>query len=500
MPSSFLWYDLETFGLEPRYDRIAQFAAARTDERLEPTGERIVLYCKPSPDYLPSPQSCLVHGITPQYALEAGLGEYEFATRIRAAMSVPGTTVAGFNSLKFDDEFVRNLLYRNLYDPYEREYRSGNSRWDLIDLARAARDLRPEGIVWPEDDEGRPIFTLGALARANGVAHESAHDAMHDVLATIDLARLVRSRQPKLYEWYLSHRTRDSLRPLIDLVDRRPLVHTSVSYTSPRGCTTLVAPIALDPENRNQLLAIDLRFDPAPIVGLPVEELRRRVFTKAELLDEERIPLSRIRLNRCPFLAPINTLSDEAAQRLGIDIVACREHLSAIVRAPELIQKLSAVFDSPLTPDELDDPELGLYSEGFFPDSDREAFATLHEIIAADGPVKARPRAYSLRFDDPRPAQMLRRLFARNWPETLPSAEARRWRAFCAARLQMPPLPEATDLGSFSKAVEQRLESPMTPARERGILLALLEYRGVLEREVLGYAETAERSSGPAIG
>jgi len=493
MAKSFLWYDLETFGLEPRYDRIAQFAAARTDERLEPTGERIVLYCKPSPDYLPSPQSCLVHGITPQFALEEGLGEYEFATRIREAMSVPGTTVAGFNSLKFDDEFVRNLLYRNLYDPYEREYRSGNSRWDLIDLLRAARDLRPEGLVWPEDDSGRPIFTLVALAKANGVAHEAAHDAMHDVLATVGLARLVRERQPKLFRWYLSHRTRDSLRPLIDLVDRKPLVHSSASYTSARGCTTLVAPVSLDPENRNQLLAIDLRFDPEPIVGLPVEELRRRVFTKAELLDEERIPLSRIRLNRCPFLAPISTLSDEAAGRLGIDVAACKEHLAVIAREPELIQKLSAVFDSPAPPDEPDDPELQLYSSGFFPDADRAAFDAVHEAIAADGPAQARPRAYSLGFADPRPAQMIRRLFARNWPETLSPPEARRWRSFCAARLQMPPLPEATDLGTFTKAIEQRLESPMTPARERGILLALLEYRGTLEREVLDYPAGAAR-------
>ncbi len=160
------------------------------------SGEKTLLYCKPTPDYLPSPLSCLVHGITPQYALEAGLSDYEFAKALRDAMSIPGTTTAGFNSLQFDDEFVRSLLYRNLYDPYEREWRKGNSRWDLIDLMRAARDLRPEGIVWPEDEGGRPIFTLVALARANGIAHESAHDAMHDVLATIDLARLARPGNP----------------------------------------------------------------------------------------------------------------------------------------------------------------------------------------------------------------------------------------------------------------------------------------------------------------
>jgi exodeoxyribonuclease-1 len=480
MPPSILWYDLETFGLESRFDRIAQFAALRTDEKLEPLGEKSLLYCKPSPDYLPNPLSCLVHGITPQYAEEAGLTDY-------AAMSVPGTTTAGFNSLQFDDEFVRNLLYRNLFDPYEREWRNGNSRWDLIDLARAARDLRPEGIVWPEDEEGRPIFTLVALARANGIAHASAHDAMHDVLATVDLARLLRARQPKLYEWYWTHRSRDSLRPLVDLVDRTPLVHTSAAYTSPRGCTTLVAPVALDPENRNQLIAIDLRFDPSTILGLGVEELRRRVFTKKAELEVERVPLSGIRLNRCPFLAPLSTLSDEAASRLALDRARCLEHLAVIKQEPELLQKMVAVFEMREPPPESDDPELRIYGGGFFSKEDSGAFEAVHEKIAAEGAAAAKAALYRMKFEDERPAQMLRRLYARNFPDTLGESEKRKWRSFCAGRLQLPPLPGATDLATYGKIVSQRLEAAETPAREKGLMLELLDYKARLEREVLGY-------------
>jgi len=488
MAPSILWYDLETFGLEPRFDRIAQFAALRTDERLEPVGEKFLLYSRPSPDYLPSPLACLVHGITPQYAASAGLGDYELARALRAAMSVPGTTCSGYNSLQFDDEFVRNLLYRNLFDPYEREWRNGNSRWDLIDLARAARDLRPEGIVWPEDEEGKPIFTLVALARANGIAHASAHDAMFDVAATIDLARLLRSRQPKLYDWYWSHRSRDSLRPLIDLVDRGPLVHTSSGYTSTKGCTTLVAPVAMDPENRNQLIAIDLRFDPRAIVGLPVEELRRRVFTKKAELEAPRVPLSRMRLNRCPFLAPMGTLSDSAALRLGIDREQCLEHLEIIKREPELLQKLVAVFEMREPPTESDDPELRLYDGGFFPEEDSQAFEKVHERISAEGAAAAKAALYRMQFVDDRPAQLLRRLYARNFPETLGEAEKRKWRAFCAGRLQLPPLPGATDLATYGKIVMQRLENPATPAREKGLMLELLAYKRELEKEVLGYS------------
>ena len=485
-----LWYDLETFGLESRHDRIAQFAAVRTDENLESVGEKTLLYCRPTPDYLPDPQACLVHGITPQYAALAGLGDYEFAKALRAAMSAPGTTTVGYNSLQFDDEFVRNLLYRNLIDPYGREWRAGNSRWDLIDLMRAARDLRPEGIVWPEGEDGKPIFTLVALARANGVAHKAAHDAMHDVLATIDLARLVRSRQPKLYEWYWAHRTRDSLRPLVDLVDRTPLVHTAAGHTSPRGCTTVVAPVAMDPENRNQLIAIDLRFDPSTIVGLGVEELRRRVFAKKAELDpgEERVPLTRIKLNRCPFLAPLSTLSDQAALRLGIDLPECQAHLAVIKSEGELLQKMVAVFEMRDPPPESDDPELKLYTGSFFSDSDAKAFEAVHERIAREGAAAAKAALYRMKFDDDRPAQLLRRLYARNFPETLGGAEKARWRSFCAGRLQLPPLAGATDLATYGKVVAQRLESPETPARDRGLLLELLEYKSTLEREVMGYA------------
>jgi exodeoxyribonuclease I len=488
MAASILWYDLETFGLEPRYDRIAQFASIRTGEDLEELGDKVLLYCRPSPDYLPNPLSCLVHGITPQYASGQGLSDYEFAKALRGAMSAPGTTTAGFNSLQFDDEFVRSLLYRNLFDPYEREWRSGNSRWDLIDLMRAARDLRPEGMVWPEDEAGRPIFTLVALARANGIAHQAAHDAMHDVMATIGLARLVRARQPKLYEWYWSHRTRDSLRPLVDLVDRTPLVHTAAGYTSERGCTTLVAPVALDPENRNQLVAIDLRFDPSGIVGLDVEELRRRVFTKKEELDEERVPLSRIRLNRCPFLAPMNTLSEEAARRLGIDVQACLHHLKIIKSETELLQKMVAVFEMRESPEEADDPELRIYSGSFFSDDDSRSFEKIHERLAAEGPAAAKAALYRMKFDDGRPAQLLRRLYARNFPETLGEAERAKWRSFCAGRLQLPPVPGAADLATYGKVVAQRLEKPDTPAREKGLLLELLAYKTGLESDVLGYS------------
>lgn len=490
MASSILWYDLETFGLDTRHDRIAQFAGLRTNEDLEPVSDRLVIYNRITSDYLPSPYACVVHGISPRQTMEQGIPEYEFAKAIRAEMLAPGSCVAGYNSIRFDDEFIRNMLYRNLFDPYEREWADGNTRWDVMDLFRATRDLRPEGIAWPDGVDGKPDFRLTSLAAANAVPLEQAHDALYDILATIRLARLVKEKQPRLYEWYWRHRTRDSLRPLINLADREPLVHTAARYTSRRGCSTVVAPVGMIPGRRDGLVAIDLRFDPSPLIDLSVDEIRRRVFTrKAELGDEERIPLVDIKLGRCPYLAPLATMDAGAAGRLGIDLDQVRDRARRLAREPELTQKLLAVFSHPPREAVDSDPDYRIYSGGFFRDEDRDAMASVHEALATLGPREARHHAYGMQFIDERLPQLVRRLFARNWPDTLSEAETARWRSFCASRLLCPRIEGATDLAGFSKTIETLLGNLDTPAASKPVLLELLDYRQSLERDVLSYGQ-----------
>lgn len=504
MPPSMLWYDLETFGLDARYDRIAQFACIRTDENLDEIEAPVVLYCRPGADYLPSPQSCLVHGITPQHADAEGLSEYRFALRVHAEMARPETTVAGFNSVRFDDEFIRHLLYRNLLDPYEREWARGNSRWDAIDLVRAAHDLRPEGIVWPRSEDGRPLFKLEALAKANGIALTAAHDALHDIRATIGVARLVKTRQPRLYEWYFTHRKRERLKPLVDLSSSRMLLHTAAEYTRPEGCTTLIAPLAVDPLNRNQVLAIDLRFDPEPVASLDVEALRARVFARTDAggtaagtaaggiagsaaAAEPRVRLSRIRLNHCPFLAPARTLRREAAERLGLDTEACARHLSFLARTPGLVQKLIAVFDTSPAAEVSEDPEFMLYSGGFIPDGDRDRMAELHRMVAGSGPDASKRALKDLGFEDSRLPKLAGRFFARNFPETLSPREKARWRDYCAQRIQLPSREGAAELSDYDRFIAERLADPSMPARDRHILHSLQAWKASLEQEVLSY-------------
>ena len=229
---SFFWHDYETFGRVPRRDRPAQFAGVRTDAALNEIGEPVMLYCQPAPDTLPDPESCLLTGITPQHCLAQGVPEHAFADQVLAALGTPGTVGVGYNSIRFDDEVTRHLFWRNLIDPYGREWQNGCGRWDLLDTVRCAYALRPDGLQWPRHDDGRVSFKLEHLTQANGLAHDAAHDALSDVRATIALARLVRDHQPRLFDFCLKLRKKDAVWQEIGPVGgagagRRPFLHIS---------------------------------------------------------------------------------------------------------------------------------------------------------------------------------------------------------------------------------------------------------------------------------
>jgi exodeoxyribonuclease-1 len=211
MTFSFYWHDYETWGADPSRDRPAQFAGVRTDASLNIIGKPLMAYCRPGDDLLPHPEACLVTGITPQQARAQGVCEAEFFELIHQQLSHPGTCGVGYNNIRFDDEITRYGLFRNFFDPYAREWQNGNSRWDTIDMVRLTHALRPEGIEWPTREDGTPSFRLEQLTLANNIAHQGAHDALSDVYASIDLARLVRARQPRLFDFALELRNKKKL-------------------------------------------------------------------------------------------------------------------------------------------------------------------------------------------------------------------------------------------------------------------------------------------------
>ena len=476
-----LWYDLETFGRYGKYDRIAQFAAIRTDENFNPLEEPVVLYGKLSMDYLPDPKACLITGITPQEVNAKGLVEAELVRQIDTLFSRPGTCALGYNSIAFDDEFIRNLYYRNFYDPYRREWANGNSRWDMLDLARAARDLRPDGINWPVNSEGKPSVQLELLTEANGLTHDHAHDAISDVEATIAVGKLIREKQPKLYNWAWNHRTKNQLKPLINLEDRTPILHTSFQHYSEKGYTTLLCPLITDPAMNNTVHAFDLRSDPEPLLTLPEDELRRRLFTPSEEQKSsnlERIPLKPIALNKAPFIAPREALSKEAANRLGIDISLANTRWKQLKSNIQIAAKLRRVFSKAPEWGSLDDPDLQIYDK-FFPDEDKSKL----EQIRNTPPEGL--QSLNIQTRDSRIPEMLRRYIGRNYPHTLDKEGLRRWKSFCASRILMPPMPGTTDLGEYRKHITAWMENNELEASKKPILKALWEYGIYLEQELM---------------
>ena len=426
------WHDYETFGLDPARDRPVQFAGIRTDENLNIIGEPLNIMARPAPDTLPHPVSSLITGITPQQALERGLPEAEFIARILAELSQPGTCGVGYNSLRFDDEVTRNTLYRNLHSPYDREWQNGNSRWDIIDMVRACHDLRPEGIVWPRRaDADRPSFRLEELTVANGIAHEQAHDALSDVYATIAIARLIKEKQPKLYNFLYRLRRKKEVLKYIDLKEMTPILHTSGMYGSDHGNTRLVVPVAAHPTNGNSIIVFDLAQDPALLLDLGTKTLLERLYTANDDLPEgvERPALKQLLINKCPVISPTSTLTGDAAKRLRIDLITGMRNRQTLIHARKAIQQKIAKLFEPREFEPVTDPDLMIYAGGFFNDSDKALMNTIHNTR----PQELGTQSWS--FADKRLPEMLFRYRARNHPETLSADEHTQWLKHCRARL-----------------------------------------------------------------
>nr|WP_314541267.1 exodeoxyribonuclease I [uncultured Massilia sp.] len=431
---TFLWHDYETFGVVPRRDRPAQFAAIRTDAELNEIGEPIMLYCQPAPDYLPDPQSCLITGITPQHCLEHGVPEHEFAARICEAFSEPGTIGVGYNTIRFDDEVTRFLFWRNLIDPYAREWQNGCGRWDLLDVVRMAYALRPDGIAWPRHEDGRPSFKLEHLSRENGLVHEAAHDALSDVRATIALARLLRNKQPKLFDFCLELRRKDRVAAEmglhLDAALRQPFLHVSGMFPAERGCIGLVWPLATHPTNKNEVLVWDCRHDPSELFALDVETIRLRMFTRTADLPEgvERLPIKSVHLNKSPMLVGnLKTLSPALAQRWELDIDQGLAHARLAAGGPDMAAVWQEVYRRDGGTEAVDVDE-DLYG-GFVGNADRRRL----ESLRLEDPVRlaaARPG-----FDDKRLGDILFRYRARNFPDSLSPEEMETWEEHRAARL-----------------------------------------------------------------
>jgi exodeoxyribonuclease-1 len=473
------WHDYETWGEVPAVDKPSQFAGIRTDENLTILGEPLMMYCKPAPDLLPKPEACLITGLVPQVAAAQGLPEHAFIAAIHAELSRPGTCGVGYNSIRFDDEVTRYALYRNFYDPYEREWRNGNSRWDIIDMVRMTRALRPEGISWPNYEDGRPCFKLEMLSKANNLKHEAAHDALSDVYATIAIAKLIKTKQPKLYDYAYRLRDKKFVASLIDIDSHKPLLHISSRFPAENGNAALVLPLMMHPTNKNSVITFNLCFDPQALLTLPADELRVRLFTRTEDLPEgvERLALKEIHLNKTPMVLPPSMLDDSTAQRLAIDKRKCEDHWQALrnlslSEREVLRQKLYQLYTTQEFAEKTD-PEQMLYS-GFFDEHDKRLMVQVRKAT----PEQMANETFG--FRDPRLKEMLFRYRARNFPTSLSEAEQQQWQAFCQRRLTDKDAQAGLTLEEFFQRLALLKADPSLSERQRELLVSLESYAAAL--------------------
>ncbi|NHB88307.1 exodeoxyribonuclease I [Photorhabdus tasmaniensis] len=419
---TFYIHDYETFGKHPALDRPAQFAGVRTDMDFNIIEEPLVIYCLPADDYLPQPEAVMITGITPQVAREKGVNEAEFARQIHNVFSVPNSCILGYNNIRFDDEVSRNIFYRNFYDPYAYSWQKGNSRWDLLDVLRTCYALRPEGIIWPKNDDGLPSFKLEHLTKANNVEHLQAHDAMSDVYATIAMAKLLKQAQPKMFNYFFQLRNKQKVSNLIDIPQMKPLVHVSGMFGAARSNTSLVAPLAWHPINRNAVIMCDLTRDISPLLELDADALRERLYTRHDELqpNQPSVPVKLVHINKCPIIAPDNTLRTEDAQRLKLDRDHCEKNLTILRNNPQIREKVVELFAEAEPFPESDNVDAQLYN-GFFSDADKTAMNIIRETLPQNLP------ALDLTFQDPRIKTLLFRYRARNYPATLTDDEQQSW-------------------------------------------------------------------------
>ena len=448
MTQTFFFYDLETSGLSARQDRIMQFAGQRADMSLQPIGEPYNVLIRLNDDTLPNPEALMVTGITPQKTVEEGYSEVEFARLLMDQVFTPGTIAVGFNNVRFDDEFIRHLLWRNFYDPYEWAWKDGRSRWDLLDVVRMTRALRPEGIKWPVDDVGEPTNRLELITKVNNISHDQAHDALSDVTALIAVAKLIKDVQPQLFAYLLKMRGKSAVQRLVNLEERIPFVYTSGRYDKEWNKTSVVLPIAS--VTGGAVLVYDLRYSPIEFVDLSEDALIDRLFAtweQRQANDFVKLPVKTLQYNRCPAVAPLGVLEQaDGWEKIGLTSQIIEENRKALYRHPEFITRLRDVFNKKRDFPSATDPESRLY-DGFLNDQDRRY------VEAVRNATERELAGFQPEFKDERLSELLLHYKARNYPKTLSVSEQAAWEEWRIARLK-------SQLPQFIASLQKSMKAP----------------------------------------
>ena len=341
----------------------------------------------------------------------------------------------------------------------------------MIDIVRLTHALRPEGIEWPEREPGVASFRLEALTAANGIEHSAAHDALADVEATIAIARLIRARQPKLFDFAFNNRDKRRLAAELNVRAAKPVLHVSARYPARLGCIAAVVPLAMHPVNRNGVIVYDLRTDPGALLDMSAEQIRTRLYTASADLPEgaERIPLKVVHINRSPVIVPMGTITEQARERWHMDADTEQRHLQIVRDTPGLSEKVAEVFADKGGFPPQSDPDRDLYGS-FLSDDDRQRCERVR-VASPDELATLQPG-----FDAAKLDELLFRYRARNWPETLNRDERLRWEEFRRARLTEPGAGGSIVLDEYRHELSRMAVDLSLTAEQREVVNALIDW------------------------
>ncbi len=470
MQNTLYFYDLETTGISAKKARIMQFAGQRTDLDLNPIGEPDNILIKLTPDILPDPEAILITGITPQQTLQDGISEVEFLKYFHSQIALPGTVFVGYNTIRFDDEFIRYLNYRNFYDAYEWQWQESRSRWDILDVVRMTRALRPDGIKWPVNGEGKPVNSLEPITKINNLEHSNAHDALSDVNATISVAKLIKTKQPKLFKFLYDNRDKKSVEKL---VSSGPFVYTSGRYGGEFNSTTIATAITDHPNQKGSVFVYDLRYDPTEYTKMTPEQLSAELQVYRPEEGKIRIPIKQLQFNRCPSVAPMGVLGDEDKKRLSLDIETITKNYNILknnldfgdkvneaIRINEKLKQQSFEIDVKAVDEQLYD--------GFFNDSDK----TKMSVVRASGLNELAD--LNLDFADNRLEKLLLLYKARQFKPSLTDSEQASWSEYLENKLITGE--QSSELAKYFAKIQEISQRPNLGTKDKYLLEELKLY------------------------
>lgn len=463
------FYDLETSGISSSGSRVMQFGGQRTDMELKLIGESHNICIRLTDDVLPEPDAILITGITPQQTLADGITEAEFLKIFFNEIATPGTIFVGFNSIRFDDEFMRYMMYRNFYDPYIWQWQDERSRWDLLDVVRMTRALRPDGIKWPFEPGGKPSNRLEYLTKINKLEHANAHDAVSDVLATIDVAKMIRQKQPKLFDYLLGVRGKKDVAKLVE--GGQPFVYTSGKYSSDFEKTTVVTTV-IDHPDRGGALVYDLRQDPTGWIDKTPEELAKAWQWNPDP-NIPRLPVKALLYNRCPAVAPLGVLDDDSQKRLSVNMKVIEGNLKKLQAAKDFGEKLHkamAILNKK--------QQTRLVSQSADVDSQLyDGFIDKREVITMSAVRASEPddlSSYVDKFQDQRLKALVPLYKARNYPRSLTDEERQAWEDYRVHKLTDGR--DKSQLANFFRRLEELASNEHLSPEKRYLLEELQLY------------------------